>query len=193
MKKLLLAILMVAILVIAVPASAMAGPVQTQTAMSVNFSVQGINWVVNYYDATTVEETAYYTGYVTSASKNSNISNKTPITVIQNITYSGTWGLDLSGNTTFLPSSGSETGTIVINSTFDSSFNVNHISSDYAEIGINSNIGLNGIGSASDVGTWSTLQATGKFGVLEGAAGNWSAIISLATMSGPARATGNLN
>lgn len=193
MKKLLLAILMVAILVIAIPAAAMAAPDQKlQKKMDVSFSVQGVSWQPCYENSTTLKEFAYYTGVVASASGNSQIKKGTPITVKQDITYAGFWS-DPNDPATFVPMSGDEKGTIVINSTFNSDFSPNIDYSNYAKISIISHIMVNYTTySASDVGTWQTQKTNGKLEILDGASGNWLANISLLGMGGTATASGFL-
>lgn len=174
MKKLLIAILLAALLVIPVPGTALAAPGRTVFA---ELDVAGGGVYDINYETGEVTGTVFYAGTVTDAVRQTKRLEGATISAQEEVHY---W-INEVGDIIY----GTATGTITITGRGHDVLVIN-FSSD-----VSGNIFY---GPASDVGTWWVTSASKSLHILKDATGTWTAEVTMTATGfvGKAWITGNL-
>jgi hypothetical protein len=196
MKRFILSIIMAMLLIVMVPAMAMATPVTTDSisknslktitaemsAIGAGRTIDSLVWSST--GVGTMKGTAYYMGGIQTATKEGLDWNiYYPITAIEKFEYI----IDTSLNIT----EGKVAGTLIINSSFkdyiNNDFSIITDKKDYALVSFSSNVWGNiqqvedsnniYIGLAGDIGSWCTDKAKGTLKDLEKGQGDWTATV----------------
>jgi hypothetical protein len=203
MKRSIFAILMAVLLVIMVPAMALAAsPSDSKSNFTASIwlmcvdrdtQLQVIKEKQNGLKVGEMTGSTYYQGIVVTSSIPGFIG--TPIVGIENVDYIGQVitnnGVDEMGTII----KGKVEGTLYLNAIYGMR-TANYLPGGYSVIPFNSkvsgNISLTPGSVASDIGTWKTDTATDSLSVLTKAKGDWNACVTYSTFPEPFTGTGQL-